>query len=171
MGHSQRLLHSSQLTFTRQSTDRDSPLTISEMRQRQIAKIGEIADALSKVGLRTLDDQAKALGLLRSTTWNLLRANHKASGISTRTINRILAAPKLPPSVRAIILQYVADKTAGLDGDDRRRLLIFMAQLGLNVQEHARIYCTDGREGSMRRVNGSHPAAGKFHKGRASHNK
>ena len=170
MGRSQRLLHSPQLTSTRQSTDRDSALTIPEMRQRQIAKIGEIADALPKVGLRTLDDQAKALGLLRSTAWNLLRANHKASGISARTIKRILAAPKLPPLVRAIVLQYVAEKTAGLYGDDRRRLRVFTAQLGLHAHEHARIF-TDRGEESTRRVNGCNPAAGKFRKMRAFYKK
>src|SRR5215470_10050261 len=115
---------------TRQSTDRDSALTVPEMRQRQIAKIGEIADALPKVGLRTLDEQAKALGLLRSTAWNLLRANHEASGISARTLNRILGTPRLPPLVRAIILQYVAEKSAGFYGDDHRRLRAFRAQLG-----------------------------------------
>jgi transcriptional regulator with XRE-family HTH domain len=108
------------------------------MRERQIAKISEIADALPRMGLRTLDEQAKALGLLRSTAWNLLRGNHKASGISAGTINRILAAPTLPRPVRTIVLEYVAEKTAGLYGDHRRRLRVFTAQLGFSAREHAR---------------------------------
>jgi hypothetical protein len=132
------------------------------MRERQTAKIREIADALPKVGLRTLDDQAKALGLLRSTTWNLIRGNHKASGISARTINRILAAPRLPPLVRAIILQYIAEKTAGHYGDDRRRLRAFRAQLGLSAREHA--FDAERREEATRHLHRSIPTSSKFQK-------
>jgi hypothetical protein len=134
------------------------------MRERQIAKIREIADALPRVGLRTLDEQAKALGLLRSTTWNLLRGRHKASGISARTLNHILAAPRLPPLVRTIILQYVAEKTAGLYGDGRRRLRVFRAQLGFSAREHAAGFAVECREESTRIVYESNPTAEKFQK-------
>jgi hypothetical protein len=162
MRRSQKLLHSPRLDATHPSSDRDSPLTIPKMRERQIAKIREIADALPRVGLRTLDQQAKALGLLRSTAWNLLRGNHKASGISARTLNRILGTSKLPPLVRAIILQYVAEKTAGLYGDDRRRLRVFRAQLGLSAREHA--FDVERREEATRHLHESIPTSSKFQK-------
>ena len=44
--------------------------------------IQRIGDALVAEGFVTLDEQAKALGLSRSTTWTILRANHKKSGLS-----------------------------------------------------------------------------------------
>jgi hypothetical protein len=172
MRPSQRFLHSPRLTSTHPpSSDHDTPLTIPKMRERQSAKIREIADALPKVGLRTLDEQAKALGLLRSTAWNLLRGNHKSSGLSAGTINRILAAPKLPPSVRAIILQYVAEKSAGLYGDSNVRLRAFRAQLGFGTREHGADFGGGSREESTRRVHESNPTEGKSRIGRASHKK
>ena len=63
-----------------------------------------------------LDDQANALGLSRSTTWTILKGRHKASGLSADIINRMLAAPRLPPLVRAKVLEYVEEKTAGRYG-------------------------------------------------------
>jgi len=83
------------------------------MRERQRAKIRQFGDALAAMGLRTLDKQADALALSRSTTWNLLKGKHKGSGISPTIINRMLASPRLPPRVRATILEYVAEKAAG----------------------------------------------------------
>jgi hypothetical protein len=74
------------------------------MKARQTSKIRELGEALVASGLRTLDEQAKALGLPRSTTWTILRANHKASGLSATVINQTLSAPQLPPLVRATIL-------------------------------------------------------------------
>ena len=83
------------------------------MRERQRAKIRQFGDALAAMGLRTLDKQADALALSRSTTWNLLKGKHKGSGISPTIINRMFASPRLPPHVRVTILEYVAEKAAG----------------------------------------------------------
>ncbi len=58
--------------------------------------------------------KTKALGLCRSTTWTILKANHKSSGLSEALINRILRAPQLPPLVRSALLEYVDEKAAGL---------------------------------------------------------
>ena len=44
--------------------------TIKKARQR--SKIREIGDALVTSGFSTLDEQAKVLGLCRSTVWTLL---------------------------------------------------------------------------------------------------
>jgi hypothetical protein len=49
---------------------------------RQREKIAQIGRALLDAGLIRVGEQAKALGLLRSTTWNLLRADHKRYGLS-----------------------------------------------------------------------------------------
>jgi hypothetical protein len=53
---------------------------ISEAKARQATRIKELGAALAAAGLATLDDQARALGLSRSTTWAVLKGNHKASG-------------------------------------------------------------------------------------------
>ena len=89
--------------------------------ETQTYKIKKIGDALVKAGFETLDEQAKLLGLPRSTTWTILRANHKKSGISPRIINRMLKSPRLPRSVRATILDYVEEKTEGSLGHNRKQ--------------------------------------------------
>ena len=119
------------------SSERNPPLALATMRGRQRAKIREFRDALAAAGLPTLDKQAAVLMLSRSTTWNLLKGKHKGSGISAAIINRMLRAPGLPPRVRATILQYVAEKTAGLYGDSELRLRKFTAQLSVSVLGHA----------------------------------
>ena len=59
------------------------------MKGRQTLKIRELGDALISEGFVTLDEQALALGLCRSTTWTILKANHKSSGLSATVINRM----------------------------------------------------------------------------------
>ena len=70
--------------------DKTAPLSIADMKARQAAKISEIGEALMSVGLVTLDAQANALGLPRSTTWTILTAEHKGYGISAKIISRML---------------------------------------------------------------------------------
>jgi hypothetical protein len=97
-----------------------------EMKARQCAKIREIGETLRAAGYVTLDKQADALGLARSTAWTVLQADHKASGLTAAVIQRMLAAPKLPDPVREKLLEYVAEKSAGLYGhcaNQRRRFL------------------------------------------------
>ena len=65
------------------------PQTLSEMERRQSVKIHEIADALVAAGFVTLDKEAKALGLGRSTTWTVLKNGYKNSGISASIIDRM----------------------------------------------------------------------------------
>ena len=99
------------------------------MKARQSTKIQEIGEALALGGLFSLDDQAEALGLTRSTTWTILKGNHKSNGLSAAIINRILAAPRLPPLVRAKTLEYVEEKAAGLYGHSRAQRRKFVSQL------------------------------------------
>ena len=88
----------------------------ADLKARQAAKLREVGEALRAAGFSTLDKQADALALCRSTAWTVLQANHKASGLSAALIKRILAAPKLPASVREKLLEYVEEKAAGLYG-------------------------------------------------------
>jgi hypothetical protein len=100
----------------------------SHVKARQSSKIREIGDALIALGYLALDEQAKVLGLARSTAWTISRADHKSSGLSATVINRMLAAPQLPPLVRAIILEYIDEKVAGLYGHSKLQLRRFTAR-------------------------------------------
>jgi len=101
------------------------------MKTRQLSKIRELGDALLTAGFLTLDEQAMALGLARSTTWTILKAHHKASGLSASIINRMLAAPQLPPLARSKILEYVEEKAAGVYGGSRAQRCRFAARLSI----------------------------------------
>ena len=94
---------------------------------RQATRIKELGAALAASGLVALDEQARALGLSRSTAWAVLQANHKASGLTVPTINRMLSSRELPPNVRFTILKYVEEKLAGLYGHNKKQLRRFAA--------------------------------------------
>jgi len=113
--------------------------TVAQMRARQLAKIREFRDALAAAGFVTLDEQAKMLGLCRSTTWTILKANYKSSGLSATIINRILAAPQLPPLVRVKILEYVEEKAAGLYGHGKTQRRKFIALLSCKQVERGHV--------------------------------
>ena len=66
---------------------------LADAKWRQANKINEIKAALIDAGRAALDEQAKALGLRRSTTWAILTGTHKASGISAGIVIRMLSAP------------------------------------------------------------------------------
>jgi len=107
------------------------------MKIRQSCKIKELGDALVSEGFLTLDKQADALGIGRSTAWTILRANHKSSGLSAAIINRMLAAPRLPPLVQATILEYVEEKLAGSYGHSKEPLRRFAAGLTVEARQGA----------------------------------
>ena len=98
-------------------------------RKLEAIKIGELRDALVTAGYSHLTAQARALGLSRSTTWSILQANHKGTGISGSVIKRMLDQPGLPPLVRAKISEYVDEKSAGMYGHNGLRLRRFAAAL------------------------------------------
>jgi hypothetical protein len=104
------------------------PTTVAEGKARQASKIRELKAALLHSGLITLDEQANALALCRSTTWAILKGDHKASGLSAIIVNRMLSAPKLPPLVRTKILEYVREKTNGLYGHSDKLIRKFAAR-------------------------------------------
>jgi hypothetical protein len=104
-------------------------LVVVNPRTRQSAKIRQLGEALVAAGYHRLDEQAKVLGLARSTTWTILKANHKNSGLSAAVINRMLAAPDLPPRVKLTIVEYIEEKSAGLYGDGETRKRRFTARI------------------------------------------
>jgi hypothetical protein len=124
------------------------PNSVCDLKVKQDVKIQEIGAALVASGIAGLDNQASALGLSRSTTWTILKGNHKASGLSATVVNRILAAPKLPALVRAKVLEYVADKAAGRygHGDVLRRKFVN----SLSVRRVAGLHLEDATTGRLK---------------------
>jgi hypothetical protein len=104
-----------------------------DMKERQACKIKELADTLVAAGFVSLDEQAKALGLSRSTTWAILQARHKNYGLSAALISRVLAKADLNSRVRAKIIEYVRERAAGSYGHNdtqlRRFIQIFTADV------------------------------------------
>src|SRR5262249_22194145 len=106
-----------------------APCDIAGMKARQRIKLQEIRAALVHSGISTLDEQTNVLGLSRSTAWSVVKPNHKSSGLSARTINRMLDSPRLPGLVRQKIFEYAREKIAGLYGHSERRRREFAACL------------------------------------------
>ena len=111
-------------------TEDEQCLASAPSKMRQWVKLSQIKEALVQSGFKTLDDQAAALGLSRSTAWSILRGKHKNSGLSSAVILRMLTRADLPPAVRQRLLEYIEDKVAGLYGDSPFRLRQFKERLG-----------------------------------------
>ena len=101
----------------------------SNQQLRQERKIQEIGEALVAEGLTTLGKQAAALGLIRSTAWFILQAKQKRAGITSAILIRMLESPHLPQTARVKVLEYAAEKAAGLYGHKASYLRDFKAQL------------------------------------------
>ena len=104
------------------------------MKALQCSKIREIGAALISAGFVSLDQQAGALGLCRSTTWTILQAEHKNSGLSATVVNRMLGSPRLPGPVRAKVIEYVREKLAGRYGHSKAQLHRFADQVELSTE-------------------------------------
>jgi hypothetical protein len=72
-------------------------------------KIRDIIEALISSGCTSLDHQAKALGLHRSTAWTIIRSRHKLGRLSSKTIERIITNPETPPLVLTAIQEYAVE--------------------------------------------------------------
>ena len=101
-----------------------------ELKERQTCKIRELADSLVAVGFISLDEQADALGLSRSTTWTILQAKHKNYGLSAGIIKRVLRKPDLHPRIRSKIIEYVEAKAAGSYGHNDAQTHRFIQHMG-----------------------------------------
>ena len=73
--------------------------------------LGSISEALIASGYTSLDEQAEALGLHRSTTWTIVKKKHKLGRLSGKTIDRILTNPQTPAAVRTAVHQYAAQRS------------------------------------------------------------
>jgi hypothetical protein len=90
------------------------------LKAHQTQKIAEISEALRAAGARTLPEQTEMLGLPRSTTYTIMRAEHKSTGISGKIIAQMLCSPRLPSPVRAAIEEYAGEKASGVYGNNKR---------------------------------------------------
>ena len=81
-----------------------------------------IREALIACGYTKLDQQAKALGINRSTAWTIINTKHKLGRLHNKTTQRILANPNTPPPVRVVVLRYLAERSGG--SMRRRRNLV-----------------------------------------------
>lgn len=104
-----------------------------DVKDRQSSKIKELSDALIAAGYVSLDEQATALGLSRSTTWTILKAKHKNYGLSSALITRILKRPELPRRVRAKLIEYVQEKASGFYGHNKIQLRRFTERLSIRA--------------------------------------
>jgi len=124
-----------------------------DMKERQACKIKELADTLVAAGFVSLDEQAKALGLSRSTTWTILQAKHKNYGLSAALISRVLAKADLNSRVRAKIIEYVREKAEGSyghNGTQLRRFSQFLA--GVTTADVRALVTIDARRNTRRAV-------------------
>ena len=80
-------------------------------RSRYAIGIEQISKALIASGYLTLDEQAKALGVHRSTAWTIVKTKHKVGRLSAKTTRRILTNPETPPAVRTVIQKYLAERS------------------------------------------------------------
>lgn len=74
--------------------------------------LGSISEALIASGYTSLDEQAKALGLHRSTTWTIIKKKQKLGRLCAKTIDRILSNPETPAAVRIAVQQYAVQKSS-----------------------------------------------------------
>ena len=109
--------------------------TMSVLKARQSTKIHEIVEAIETSGFVALDQQARALGLGRSTMWVVLQNHYKNTGLSGCTIGHMLSSPRLPPRVRALVIEYVEDKLAGRYGHNKHQRRRFASRLAAMLVE------------------------------------
>jgi hypothetical protein len=123
-------IQASRLNAAETNDAEKSGLSAAEKKSRQALKIRELGVALISEGFVTLNQQATALGLSRSTTWTIIRGTHKTSGISAAIVRRMLSRPNLPTLVRSKIFEYVDERCAGIYGNSRFQRRRFVARLG-----------------------------------------
>ena len=106
------------LKRTGERDERAADLTHQTVRVRKNI-IDGIAQALRSCGYKSLDQQAKALGLNRATTWTIIKNKHKVGRLSKKTIGRILTHPETPPAIRVVVNDYLAVRLAKTGNTDR----------------------------------------------------
>lgn len=126
----QQAVHASNVQYAPpRSSSAPARRSAAHMRASQVTKIRELRPALIEAGFLSLDQQAAALGLSRSTTWAVLKGNHKCSGLRAGLIARMWSAPNLPPPAKSILAEYVIEKLHGAYGHNDLTRKRFIAQL------------------------------------------
>jgi hypothetical protein len=115
--------------FLQKDVNGRAPSSTAQMKEMQCSRIAELREQLVQSGFAKLDKQAAALGLGRSTCWNVLRGVHKASGLTPSILARMLGSPQLPPAVRVVILRYIDEKCRGLYGHSALSIRRFRNEL------------------------------------------
>ena len=110
-------------------TSRSGSSSSALKKAKQADKIAELRKVLIEAGFVALDEQAVALGLLRSTAWAILRRKHKPSGLSAATIKRMLRSTHLPEPARRVIQEYIEQKCAGESGTVSQEYVCFARSL------------------------------------------
>src|SRR5262245_41450550 len=82
------------------------------MRGDRSIELDRISEMLISAGYISLDEQAKALGLGRSTAWVIVAKKYKVGRLNAKTIDRILKNTQTPPAVRLLVEQYVANRVS-----------------------------------------------------------
>src|SRR3569833_535911 len=98
---------------------------------RQAEKIYELRKALLALGYELgAASTAQSLGLGRSTLWAILDSKHRHTGLSTKTIRRMLSAEGTPKGVRKVLEQYLRKRLAGLYGHNQREIALYRLNVG-----------------------------------------
>jgi len=135
------------------------PQSVAKLKARQSAKIREFASALASAGFATLDAQAKLLGLGRSTAWTILKSSHKGSGLSAKTVDRLLSVRQLPAAARATILEYIEEKASGRYGHSgrvRRKFITALSVMRVEAMKKTRARKAEATTGHERTNGASH---------------
>ena len=110
---------------------RPCAISLADVKARQSSNIREIGEALITAGFISLDAQAKALGLPRSTAWTMLSAEHKAHR-ALREDHLPDVRTDLPLLVRAKIIEYAEERAAGIYGGTKTQNRRFASKITLN---------------------------------------
>jgi hypothetical protein len=92
--------------------------------KEQRTALQQIGAALIACGYTSLDAQAQALGVPRSTAWTIVKSKHKLGRISVRVMIQMLSNPELPPQVREAVENYAATRETVSKENGRRRSAI-----------------------------------------------
>ena len=77
-------------------------------KRRQAQRIEDLRNAKLALGYKVgAAPAAEVFGLGRSTLWAIFNSRHKRSGLSGKTVKRMLSAEKMPKRVRKILEQYL----------------------------------------------------------------
>jgi len=75
-----------------------------------VVPVQPLVNALLAAGYGSLDQQANALGIHRSTAWTIIKNKHKLGCLNQATVSRILTNSGTPQSVRLLVEHYLNER-------------------------------------------------------------